>query len=161
MTSFADDSSRPPALPSSRDDAFVDNGAVASKPCLSLAERRPRTAADGLLPADTASTATRTVFSWSLLSLTFGEEAKKRTSRTNNNQIAPPYWKKIIQMKSSQTLVFDPGGCCCCCCCCCCFLTLTDPLRIQPWSQDRRNQTKSNRESEMSMESIQKRTGKK
>ena len=28
-------------------------------------------------------------------------------------------------------------------CCCCCFLTLTDPLRIQPWSQDRRNQTKS------------------
>ena len=31
----------------------------------------------------------------------------------------------------------------CCCCCCCCFLTLTDPLRIQPWSQDRRNQTKS------------------
>ena len=27
--------------------------------------------------------------------------------------------------------------------CCCCFLTLTDPLRIQPWSQDRRNQTKS------------------
>ena len=45
--------------------------------------------------------------------------------------------------------------------CCCCFLTLTDPLRIQPWSQDRRNQTKSNRESEMSMESIQKRTGKK
>ena len=48
------------------------------------------------------------------------------------------------------------------CCCCCCFLTLTDPLRIlQPWSQDRRNQTKSNRESEMSMESIQKRTDKK
>ena len=46
------------------------------------------------------------------------------------------------------------------CCCCCCFLTLTDPLRIQPWSQDRRNQTKSNRESEISMESRQKRTGK-
>ena len=45
------------------------------------------------------------------------------------------------------------------CCCCCCFLTLTDPLRIQPWSQDRRNQTKSNRESEMSMESRQKKDG--
>ena len=43
----------------------------------------------------------------------------------------------------------------------CCFLTFTDPLRIQPWSQDRRNQTKSNRESEMSMESRQKRTDKK
>ena len=41
----------------------------------------------------------------------------------------------------------------------CCFLTLTDPLRIQPWSQDRRNQTKSNRESEMSMESRQKKDG--
>ena len=26
------------------------------------------------------------------------------------------------------------------------YLTLTDPLRIQPWSQDRRNQTKPNRE---------------
>ena len=43
---------------------------------------------------------------------------------------------------------------------CCCFLTSTDPLRIQPWSQDRRNQTKSNRESEISMESRQKRTDK-
>ena len=41
-----------------------------------------------------------------------------------------------------------------------CFLTLTDPLRIQPWSQDRRNQTKSNRESEISMESRHKRTDK-
>ena len=41
------------------------------------------------------------------------------------------------------------------------FLTLTDPLRIQPWSQDRRNQTKSNRESEVRRESRQKRTDKK
>ena len=41
------------------------------------------------------------------------------------------------------------------------FPTLTDPLRIQPWSQDRRNQTKSNRESEISRESRQKRTDKK
>ena len=49
----------------------------------------------------------------------------------------------------------------CSCCCCCCFFTLTDPLRIRPWSQDRRSQTKSNRESEMSMESRQKRTDKK
>ena len=47
-----------------------------------------------------------------------------------------------------------------CCCCCCCFLTLTDPLRIQPWSQDRRNQTKSNRESDIRMESRQERTDK-
>ena len=41
------------------------------------------------------------------------------------------------------------------------YLTLTDPLRIQPWSQDRRNPTKSNRESEISKESRQKRTDKK
>ena len=41
------------------------------------------------------------------------------------------------------------------------YLTLTDPLRIQPCSQDRRNQTKSNRKSEMSRESRQKRTDKK
>ena len=42
------------------------------------------------------------------------------------------------------------------------YLTLTDPLRIQPWSQDRRNQTKSNRKkrSEISRESRQKRTDK-
>ena len=41
------------------------------------------------------------------------------------------------------------------------YLTLTDPLRIQPWSQDRRNQTKSNRKSEISRESRQKRTDRK
>ena len=41
------------------------------------------------------------------------------------------------------------------------FLTLTHPLRIQPWSQDRRNHTKPNRESEVSRESRQKRTDKK
>ena len=41
------------------------------------------------------------------------------------------------------------------------YLTLTGPLRIQPWSQGRRNQTKSNRKSEISRESRQKRTDKK
>ena len=35
------------------------------------------------------------------------------------------------------------------------FVTLADPLRIQRWSQDRRNQTKSNRESEISNGNIQ------
>ena len=41
------------------------------------------------------------------------------------------------------------------------YLTLTDPLRTQPRSQDRRNQTKSNRKSEISRESRHKLTGKK
>ena len=41
------------------------------------------------------------------------------------------------------------------------YLTLTDPLRIQPWSQDRRkNQTKPGIRSEKSRESRQKRTDK-
>ena len=41
------------------------------------------------------------------------------------------------------------------------YLTLTDPLRIQPCSQDRPNQTKTNRKSEISRESRHKRTDKK
>ena len=41
------------------------------------------------------------------------------------------------------------------------YLTFNDPLRIQPWSQDRRDQTISNRNSEISRESRQKRTDKK
>ena len=70
--SFGDDSTGPPALPCSRDDALVDNGASVPKPCLSPVEMRTRTAAGGLLPAGTASTATRTIFlrprfSWSLV----------------------------------------------------------------------------------------------
>ena len=44
---------------------------------------------------------------------------------------------------------------------CVSHIILTDPLRIQPWSQDRRNQTKSNRKSEISRQSRQKRTAKK
>ena len=39
-----------------------------------------------------------------------------------------------------------------CCCCFVVYLILTDPLRIQPWSQNRRNQIKSNRKSEISRE---------
>ena len=39
-----------------RDDAMVDRGAEAPKPCLSPEEMRTLTAADDLLPAGTAST---------------------------------------------------------------------------------------------------------
>ena len=63
LTSFVgDNSSGPPALPSTRDDALVDNGAVAPKQCLSPVEIRTPTATGGLLPAGTASTATRNTF---------------------------------------------------------------------------------------------------
>ena len=60
LISFGDDFTGSPALPCSRDDALVDNGAVVPKPCLSPAEIRTQTAAGGLLPAGKASTVTRT-----------------------------------------------------------------------------------------------------
>ena len=62
LTSFGDDFTGPPTLPCSRDDALVDNGAVAPKPCLSPVEMRTRTAAAGLLHAGTASTTMKTIF---------------------------------------------------------------------------------------------------
>ena len=62
LTSFGDDFIGPPALPCSRDDALVDNGAATPKPCLSPAKMRMRTAASGLLSTGKASTATRTIY---------------------------------------------------------------------------------------------------
>ena len=50
LASFGDDSTGPPALPCFRNDALVDKGAVAPKPCLSPVEIRTLTAAGGLLP---------------------------------------------------------------------------------------------------------------
>ena len=71
LISFGDDSTGPLALPCSRDDALVDKGAATPKPCLSPVQMRTLTAAGGLLPAGTASTAMKTTFSrprfcWSL-----------------------------------------------------------------------------------------------
>ena len=51
----------PPALPR-RDDVLVDIGAAAPRPSLSPLEMRTPTAAGGLLPAITTSTATMTIF---------------------------------------------------------------------------------------------------
>ena len=51
----------PPVLPC-RDDFLVQNGAAASKSCLSPLGMRPPTVAGGLLPTGMASTATRTTF---------------------------------------------------------------------------------------------------
>ena len=56
-TSFGDDSTGPPALFCSRDEALVGNGAAAPKSC-----RFPLGASGGLLPAGTTSTATRITF---------------------------------------------------------------------------------------------------
>ena len=62
LTSFGDDSTRTPAQPCKKNDALVDNGAAAPKPCLSPTEMRTRTTAGNLLSAGTASTAMRTIF---------------------------------------------------------------------------------------------------
>ena len=47
-TSFSDDFTGPPALPCSRDDAQVGNGASAPKSCISPLEMRTPTAAGGV-----------------------------------------------------------------------------------------------------------------
>ena len=62
LDSFGDDSTGPPALPCSRNDAMVGNGAAAPKSCLSPLEMRSPTATGGLLPAGKASTTTRITF---------------------------------------------------------------------------------------------------
>ena len=69
----------PPTLPR-RDDALVDKGAEAPKPCISPVKMRTLTAAGGLLPACTASTAMMTIFSRALPSWTLGEETKEKTA---------------------------------------------------------------------------------
>ena len=51
----------PPAL-SLKDDVMVEKGSAAPKQCLSPVEMCALTAAGGLLPAGTASTAMRTIF---------------------------------------------------------------------------------------------------
>ena len=61
LTSFGDDSTESPAL-SCRGDAMVDDkSAAAIRPCISPVEMRMLTAAGGLLPAGTASRATKTI----------------------------------------------------------------------------------------------------
>ena len=63
LTSFGDDSTGPPALPCSRDDALVDEGAEMPKHCLSSVETRTLTAVSCFLLAGTASRPMRTIFS--------------------------------------------------------------------------------------------------
>ena len=62
LTGFGDNFTEPPVLFYCRDDALVDKGAAALKPCLSPVEMRTLTAAGGFLTTGTAFTATRTIF---------------------------------------------------------------------------------------------------
>ena len=84
LTSFGDDSTKPLAPPCCRDNALVDKGAAALKPCLSPVEVRALRAAGGLLPhrysfySDDNYISPIAFFSWGL------RETRKSTSSTNN-----------------------------------------------------------------------------
>ena len=88
LTSCGNDSTVPFTLPRCMGDAMVDKGAEEQTPCLLPMERRTLTAAGGLLPVGTASTAMRTIFLRPQFFLSFSEETKKSTTRTTN-QLAP------------------------------------------------------------------------
>ena len=91
----------PLALPIFGDDALVDKGAEAPKPCLSLVETRTPPAADGLLPTGTASTAMRGPFPRRLFP---GGKTNKRTSRSNFNQLPTPFWRNVLEPKSRNVM---------------------------------------------------------
>ena len=74
LTSFGDDSTKYLALPCCRDDALIGKGAAVLNPCLSPVKMRTLTAAGGLLPTGTVSTAMRTIVSRSLFSWSLGDQ---------------------------------------------------------------------------------------
>ena len=93
LISFGDDSTKTPALPCMYN-TLVNNGAVAPNAHHPPVEVRmlPSTVS-GQMPADTATTAMRTIFSRPLLYWSLGE-TNKSTSQTNN-KLAPPWWTVI------------------------------------------------------------------
>ena len=110
LTSFGDDSTGPPALPCSRDDALVGIGAAVPKSCLTPLEMRTPTAAGGSLPAGKASTVTRIIYYQPRLRFCPTEETNsERTSIQYalyyssfwwiNNQLAAPSWRRVIKTK--------------------------------------------------------------
>ena len=103
LTSFGEDSTGPPPLLCTRDDALGDDGAAAPKLCLLPVERRAPTATNGSFPSGTASTAMRIIFPRWLFCWSLGE-TKKHIIRINY-QLAS-FWRWVIQTKSRQT----PGG---------------------------------------------------
>ena len=108
-----------PALPCSRVNALVGNGAAAPKSCLLPLEVRSPTAAGGLPPAGMGTTATKATFHQLSLWFCLTEETYLRTSTIsvshyrsfgwiNNQQIL--LWPRVIETKSGQNRMFDPGG---------------------------------------------------
>ena len=120
LASFGEDKTGPPVHPCTRDDALVDNGAAAPKPCLSPVEMRTLTVDGGLFPAGKASTATRITYYQPRLRFCPTEETNSETASIQyasyysnfsriNNQL-PLFWRKYVETKSRQTLVFNLGG---------------------------------------------------
>ena len=97
-------------------DALVNEGAEVPKPYLSPVEVRILTSAAGdSLPAGSALTTLRTIFSPQPLPWSFCENTQKRnnsgmiTRRKNSSQLAPFCWRNVIETKLRQNLVFDPS----------------------------------------------------
>ena len=98
---------------------MVENGAAATKSCLSSLEMRSPTAAGGLLPAGKASTTTRITFYQPRLRFCSTEETNAERTSTQCplyynstfwlNQLPAPSWRRVIQTKSRQNMIFDPG----------------------------------------------------
>ena len=119
-TSFGYDYTEPPALPCSREDDLVDNGAAASKSCLSPLEMRSPTAAGGLLSAGETSTATKTTFDHPTLWFCPTENTNLRTSTQSvlydisffwkNNLPAAPSCRRVIETESGQNRMLNSGG---------------------------------------------------
>ena len=119
-TSFGNDYTGPPALPCSREDALVDNGAAAPKSCFSPLEMRSPTATGGLLPTGETSTATKTTFDHPTFWFCLTEETNLRTSTQSvsydssffwkSNLPAAPSCRRVIEAKLGQNRMFDPGG---------------------------------------------------
>ena len=101
LTSFGVFLAKPLALPR-RDDALVNKDTAALKPCLSPVEMCTLTATGGLLPAGTASSATRTNFHQTIPWFCPTEEINLRTSI----QYAITYssfWKlKVFQTRQGK-----------------------------------------------------------
>ena len=119
LTSFGDDSTGPPTLPCSKDNAMIRNGAAAPKSCLSSLEMRTPIAAGGLLPADTISTATRIPSDQPPIWFCPNQEEENEEINSirlvlqnflEDTQLASPFWPRVTETKSGQNLVFDPDG---------------------------------------------------
>ena len=118
-TSFGNGCTGPPALPCSREDALVDNGAAPPKSCLPPSEMRTTTPPGSLLSTVETSTATVTIFNQPPFRLYSTEETNLWTSVPSawcdnsfrrNKLLTTPSCRRVIETKSGQNRMFDTGG---------------------------------------------------